>query len=180
MMLIAVGSTNPVKIAAAQSAAADLGEVEVRGFEVLSGVSSQPRSDRETRSGAAARAKEALRSHPQATLGIGFEGGVHEEDGHMYNVVWCSVMDREDNHFEASGARFLMAPLLADGIRQGKELGPLLDELLRDANTKQKQGMVGTVTRGYITRTEEYAGIARLAIGLWFGRDWQTGLPTLE
>jgi len=73
-----------------------------------------------------------------------------------------------------------MAPLLAEGIRQGKELGPLLDELLRDANTKQKQGMVGTVTRGYITRTEEYAGIARLAIGLWFGRDWQIDVPTLE
>lgn len=180
MIVIAVGSTNPVKVAAAQNAAADLGVVEVRGFEVISGVSAQPKSDRETRSGAATRAKEALRADPQAVLGIGFEGGVHEEDGHMYNVVWCSVIDREENHFEASGARFLMPSLLAAGIRNGKELGPLLDELLQNANTKQKQGMVGTVTCGYITRTEEYASIARLAIGLWFGRDWQKGLPTLE
>lgn len=175
-MIIAVGSTNPVKIEAAKQAAQDLGEILVQGFEVVSGVSHQPRSDAETRAGAAERAHAALIASPYAELGIGFEGGVHEENNSMYNVVWCSVVDKQGQHFEVSGARFLLPEIIANGIRTGKEMGPLLDELLQDENTKQKQGMVGTVTNGYITRTEEYAGLARLAIGLWFGRSWQERL----
>ena len=177
-MIIAVGSANPVKVEAAKIAAQDLGDSKVQGFEVESGVSHQPRSDGETRAGAAARAHAALNASVDAEIGIGFEGGVHEEMGAMYNVVWCSVVDRNGEHFETSGARFLLPKIIADGIRVGKEMGPLLDELLKDTNTKQKQGMVGTVTKGYITRTEEYASLARLAIGLWFGRSWQEQLPS--
>lgn len=179
-MIIVVGSANPVKIEAAKLAARDLGEVSVSGLEVSSGVSHQPRSDQETRNGAEARARAALLSLPNAEFGIGFEGGVHEEKEGMYNVVWCSIVDKQGNHFETSGARFQLPEIIAEGIRQGKEMGPLLDELLQDANTKQKQGMVGTVTKGYITRTEEYAGIARLAIGLWYGRNWHESLPEVK
>ena len=58
----------------------------------------------------------------------------------------------------------------------GKELGVVVGALFKDAQLKRKSGAIAVLTDNFIDRTEEYASIAKLAIGLWYGRNWQKKL----
>lgn len=182
-MQIAVGSTNQVKVNAVILAIKETWpEAVVTGFETESGVGEQPMSDLETKTGSMNRAIQALNFLQQTSdgttefqeqiLGVGLEGGVDETEDGLVNVVWCSVVDPFENIFSSSGARFVLPDIIANPIRSGGEMGPIMDKLLDSVDTKKKQGMLGVVTKGFFNRTEEYASIARLTIGLWYGRNW--------
>lgn len=196
-MFVFVGSSNPVKIKAAKLAVMGLWpDAHVSGFEVQSGVSHQPRSDQETRTGAEERAKQALKqglSSYQAAqthdgkskddlnlgfsaIGIGMEGGVFDYDGELWATVWASVADPTGRLVSANGSRFQVPELIAKPIRQGGEMGPVVAEISGIDEIKKKQGMIGLVTNEYVTRTEEYSSIAKMAFGLWYGqvKPWQT------
>lgn len=191
-MQIAVGSTNQVKINAVIEAIRHTWpEGVVTGFETESGVGEQPRTDLETKTGSINRAIQALNFLQQTQgstlfgekahcLGVGLEGGVDETEDGLANVVWCSVVDTQENVFSSSGARFVLPEIIAKKIRAGGEMGPIMDKLLGDKDTKKKQGMLGVVTKGFYNRTEEYASIARLTIGLWYGRNWADQLLERE
>lgn len=187
-MHIFVGSTNPVKINAVSIASAETWpNVLVEGVEVASGVSHQPMNDDETRKGAENRAKAALVAgqkefsiHKSLTtkhtfLGIGLEGGVFEhENGELWNTVWVCVADTQGDLVCANGERFCLPSVLTHAIRSGKEMGPAMDEIAGTTNIKHQQGMIGIITRNFIDRTEMYAGLAKLALGLWYGREWES------
>lgn len=191
-MHIAVGSTNIVKINAVKQAVAHMWpDAVVTGFETESGVGEQPRTDVETKTGSMNRAIQALNFLEQTNqtslfgkedmcLGVGLEGGVDETPEGLASVVWCSVVDRNEAIFSSSGARFILSEVIAQEIRKGGEMGPVMDLLLDDTDTKRKQGMIGTVTAGFYNRTDEYASIARLTIGLWYGREWEKTLRLSE
>lgn len=192
-MYIFVGSSNPVKINAIKLACAEkLPEVVIKGFEVASGIAAQPITDAETRTGAMNRAKAALEEglrieglgfsndtkafglNPKPCLGIGLEGGVFEqENGELWNTVWICVIDQDGKTYESNGERFLLPESLASLIRSGKEMGRAMDELIGTSNIKHKQGMIGVITKDFISRTEMYAGLAKIAVGLWYGREWE-------
>lgn len=185
-MHIAVGSTNVVKINAVKLAVSHMWPtVDVQGFETDSGVAAQPRSDHETYIGSQNRARLALQAMQQQhnlfgqaipVLGVGLEGGVDETEDGLMNVVWCSVVDGDGICFSSSGARFILDDEVASRILAGEEMGPIMDSIVHDKDIKRKQGMIGVVTKGFFTRTEEYASIARLTIGLWYGRTWREDL----
>ena len=81
MRLIAVGSTNRVKIGAVREVLRSLApDARVEGVDVPSGVADQPFGDEETIRGAQARARGALAALA-ADLGVGIEGGVVEGAG---------------------------------------------------------------------------------------------------
>lgn len=184
-MHIAVGSTNIVKVNAVKQAVAHIWpDVVVTGFETESGVSEQPMSDAETKLGSMNRAIQALNMLEQTHggtlfgkeemfLGVGLEGGVDETPEGLMNVVWCSVVDPQEHFYSSSGARFLLPPVIANPILAGEEMGPVMDTLVKDKDTKKKGGMIGIVTDGFFNRTDEYASIARMTIGLWYGRNWE-------
>lgn len=184
-MQIAVGSRNVVKInAVIQGVAHMWPDAVVWGFDTDSGVGVQPRSDAETRQGSLNRAKRALdelleEESPkkgETYIGIGLEGGVDHTLIGLMNVVWCSVIDTEGNSFSTSGARFVLPEIIASRILNGEEMGPIMDSLLKEKDTKMKQGMIGTISQGFYSRTDEYASIVRLTVGLWYGRNWQKDL----
>ena len=190
-MKIFVGSTNPVKINAATIAASEQWpQVKVKGLEVDSGVSEQPRSDQETKTGAINRAKRALQKSQtkgqtvQAEppnifrLGLGLEGGVmHDEQGVMWSVVWGAVVDPQGLVFCAKGGGFKVPKIVADKIRQGGEMGPIMSKMFDGRDIRHKEGMIGVITNKFLDRTELYVPIAKTALGLWFGRDWQKRVP---
>lgn len=185
MIYIAVGSTNIVKVTAVRDGVAHLWQdAVIEGFETDSGVGAQPRSDHETFVGSQNRARSALSAMQGKTsvdsdtpmLGVGLEGGVDEAEDGLMNIVWCSVVDREGNVFSSSGARFILDDEVASRIMMGEEMGPVMDSIVHDKDVKKKQGMIGVVTKGFFSRTEEYASIARLTIGLWYGRSWRKSL----
>lgn len=185
VMFLAVGSTNPVKIQAVTLAAVQTWPTaQVTGYEVPSGVSAQPWGDDETREGARTRASLALQAalHAQkltsismsdTILGIGLEGGVFQKGNELWTTVWVAVSDTTGAFYESNGARFIIPPLIAEKIQAGGEMGPVMSELVNKENVKQTMGMIGIVTNNFVDRTEEYAGIAKLSLGLWYGRSWQ-------
>jgi len=73
-MLAAVGSTNPVKLAAAKAVMRRLYGGQMDIVSVASGVPFQPWGDREPRRGAINRARSA-QAATSATWGLGIEGG---------------------------------------------------------------------------------------------------------
>lgn len=186
-MKIFVASQNPVKInAVAMAASETYPDAEVIGISVDSGVAAQPMTDQETLTGSINRAKALKKellskkqiSADEEVIFVGAEGGVYhpsfaKNHQELWSTVWISVLDQAGQIYSASGARFRLPRVLADGILAGKELGEVMGALFNDPNLKQKSGAIGVLTKNFIDRTEEYVAIAKLAIGLWYGRDWQ-------
>lgn len=183
-----VGSTNPVKLQAVKLATSiKYPQLKIYGLEVKSGVPEQPRSDAQTRRGAVNRSrvvlKLGLKTYPQASLknclGVGLEGGIFiKKNGEMWSTVWVAIADSQGKIFEANGARFKVPKILAKPIAAGEEMGPALSRLFNGADIRRTNGAIGVVTGNFVTRPEEYAGIAKLAFGLWFGQGWDRDILT--
>lgn len=182
-MQIFVGSTNPVKINAVIVAASEKWpEVTVGSFEVKSGINEQPMSDEETKQGAENRArlvlKEGLRqtkvAPKEVCLGIGLEGGVFKFEDELWSTVWAIVVDQQSNIYSSNGARFKIPAIIAQSILTGGEMGPVVSQLFGGVDVKRTNGAIGVITKNFVDRTEEYSGIIKLALGLWYGRDWES------
>lgn len=180
-MHLFIGSTNPVKINSATVAASETWpEVTVVGYDVASGIPEQPWGDAETRQGAQNRAQAAweagIAEHPDLdqsqALAIGLEGGVIDHQGEIWSTVWIAVLDKTGNFWESNGARFKVPDPVAKVLREGGEMGPIIADIVQEADIRQKQGMIGIITNTFIDRTEEYTGVVKMALGLWYGRDW--------
>jgi inosine/xanthosine triphosphatase len=194
MLKIFVASSNPVKANSLRIAAAEtFPDVEVKGIEVPSGVSEQPMTDQETRNGSINRAKnlkELVLADPEIFsldlekdefLFVGAEGGVDSlsfsgNERELWSTVWISVLDKDDRIYSSNGARFKVPQIISDKLLAGGEMGPVVAELFKESDIKRKRGAIGVITKNFIDRTEEYVGIAKLALGLWYGRDWEKDL----
>lgn len=184
---LGVGSKNPVKVAAAREAVHEVlvhhgdaraQDLEVLGFDVNSGVAAQPLTDAETRQGALARARAVLTLDPELDLAIGLEGGVMDgPEGEMYTTVWVCALSREaDGSLRqgvSAGGRILVPRLVAVQIRQGGEMGPIMDKILSRTNTKHAEGLFGVVTQNMVPRQREYQEIAVMATALWWTGETQ-------
>ncbi len=164
-MKVVVGSKNPVKIAAARDVMHRVygDDVDVVAVAVESGVPDQPWGDEETLRGARNRAAKALHIDG-ATLGIGFEGGLIEVDGHIFTCAWCAVA-RDDGAIGVGGGANLLLPAdVAEAVRSGAELGPAMDAFTGLEDTKHKDGAIGILTEGTIDRQGAYEHILALAL----------------
>ncbi len=156
IMKISVGSKNPVKIKAVENVAKKIwSDVEVFGVSVDSGVSDQPKSREEAIYGATNRAKMAL-EREDSDIGIGPEGSIEESEFGMFLSGWVVAINKEGEIGIGGGGNLLLPEKVALELRKGKELGQVMDELLSESNTKQKQGAVGTFTNNLISRTESF------------------------
>lgn len=155
-MKIAVGSTNPVKIAAVKNVVTKIWpNAEVVGVDVKHGTSIQPSTEEEGIKGATNRAILSLK-YIDADYGFGLEGNTVETEHGMLLSGWVVAVDRQGNKGIANSGGLLLPEKVALEVRKGRELGPVMDELIHDRNTKQKQGTVGILTNGMINRTEAF------------------------
>lgn len=165
-MKVIVGSTNPVKIAAAQEVLDRVygpGQFEVEGCSVESGVATQPWGDEETLHGALNRAEAAV-GMDGAEMGVGLEGGLVEITGRVFTCAWCVVARSDGTTGIAGGANLLLPPSAADAVCRGAELGPTMDALTGLQDTKQHQGAIGILTQGYLDRQSAYEHVLLLAL----------------
>ncbi len=170
--VFAVASSNPVKLEAVRRGAAQLfGHVTVISVDGDSTVSAQPFGDDETRRGAIARATGALRSHPQADYGIGLEGGVLDAPDGLYCIAWCAVISAAGELGLASAGNFLLPPKVAALVRQGVELGHADDIVFGRQDSKQKDGAIGALSGGRVTRADYYAPMVTRALLRFFNPD---------
>ncbi|RXT04870.1 inosine/xanthosine triphosphatase [Ammoniphilus sp. CFH 90114] len=163
MLRIAVGSQNPAKLEAVRNAYHIMGRsIELVGLEVPSGVSSQPKSDEETIHGALNRARAAL-LETNSDYGIGLEGGIAETPYGMFLCNWGAIASRSGEYGVAGGLRILLPEEVAIGIRQGKELGDVIDEWAGGKDIKKKEGTIGILTQNHITRSKMFQDVVMCA-----------------
>lgn len=161
---VAVGSANPVKLAAVRAvlaAVAPATSVEARA--VPSGVADQPFGDEETIRGARARAM-AVREAFDADLGVGLEGGVVEGPEGMRTCAWCVVVHRDGREGVGGSLAMPLPEAVAAMIREGTELGHAMDALVRQRGTKHGAGAVGILTAGRIDRQGAYEVLVTYAL----------------
>jgi inosine/xanthosine triphosphatase len=163
--LVAVGSTNPVKIAAACAVLeALLSGVRVEGVAVASQVADQPFGDDETIRGAITRAS-AAREALAADLGIGIEGGVVDgADGAMRTCAWAAVVSASGRTGIGGSLAIALPDSVARSIRDGLELGHAMDRLIGGRDTKHGKGAVGILTAGLVDRQRAYEVLVTYAL----------------
>ncbi|HSG16255.1 MAG TPA: inosine/xanthosine triphosphatase [Anaerolineae bacterium] len=171
-MKIAVGSTNPVKIAAVHSVVERVWpEAEVASLAVPSGVSAMPMSDADCLAGARYRAR-AVQAATGATLGLGLEGGVNPESAGLMLLGWVAVVDEDGREGVGGGARLPLPSSIAERVLAGAELGPVMDALMGQQNVKQKGGAVGALTAGLVLRQETFAVAVAYALAPFVSPDF--------
>ncbi len=161
---IAVGSGNPVKLAAARAVLAWAApDATVEPCVVPSGVPDQPFGDDETIAGARARAQRA-REVADADLGVGLEGGVVDGPEGMRTCAWCVVVHRDGREGIGGSLAMPLPNAVATMIRAGVELGHAMDALVAERGTKQGKGAVGILTDGRIDRQAAYEVLVTYAL----------------
>ena len=158
-MIIAVGSTNPVKINAAQIAFSQVfpeQKIVINHKKVDSGVPEQPWGE-DTIRGAMNRAKKILELIKDANFGIGLEGGIEQNSFGYFTFGWAAVTDKTNKLGLGRSGNLEVPQKLIDFIKQENlEMGLALDKMVGTDNIKQKEGYVGYVTGNLITRTDLY------------------------
>ena len=163
-MKIAIGSENPVKVAAVQSVVAQVWpSAHILPLTVDSGVSAMPMSDRECLLGARNRARSALHEK-EADLGIGLEGGVNAGSNGLFLLGWVVALCSDGQEGIGGTARIPLPKHMADRINDGEELGNVIDEILGEKNIKMKGGTVGALTDGLVLRREAFATAVAYAL----------------
>lgn len=157
-MNVVIGSKNPTKVDAVQSAFSRSFPDQLFSYNpisVSSGVSDQPMSDEETLNGAVNRAKSCKELHPDFDFFVGLEGGCSFMGNDLYAFAWMVVM-RDNEISKAKTSTFLLPPEVASLVSGGMELGHADDKVFGRTNSKEKDGAVGILTKGLINRAEYY------------------------
>jgi inosine/xanthosine triphosphatase len=170
--IVAVGSTNPVKVAAVQAVIGELWPAaRIEALAVDPGVPDQPVSDEQMVAGALARAA-AARSALDADLGVGLEGGVHRSPWGLLLTGWVAVVDRSGRQGLGSGGRLPLPAVLAEAVLAGEELGPAVDRLVGQHDTRRGPGAVGILTNGLVRRDEAFRVAMAYAIAQFLHPAW--------
>ncbi len=164
-MKVVVASKNPVKVAATKKAFEDVFKqtIDIFAYDVPSGVSEQPKSDEESLRGALNRVEEVILLEPNADYYVGIEAGIEDGEDGMESFSWQVVANHNKKSKTKTQTIFLIEPL-AELIRQGYELGHAIDKVFNKENSKQKQGAVGVMTQGLVSREKLYYDAIVLAL----------------
>ncbi|MBS3765182.1 inosine/xanthosine triphosphatase [Candidatus Bipolaricaulota bacterium] len=155
-MKIGVGSTNPVKKEATEECFELIGEeTEIERLDVNSGVSDQPTSDQEAITGAKNRARRVKKADTYY-FSVGLEGSVSDTEFGMFLTGWSYLIDRDGKSYIGGGGRLKLPNSVASRIREGEELGPIMDEITGKEEVKRGPGAIGVFTDEIITRQSAY------------------------
>ena len=164
MQKIAIGTTNPSKIEAVKmKVLQQWPDCEIVPVSVPSGVSDMPMSDAECIEGAKNRALASIKS-AGADLGVGLEGGVMMMPEGMMLVGWVAIVDGTGRVGLGSSARIPLPDFIAQRVRAGEELGPVMDTVVNETNTKHRGGASGILSGGLTKRSESFATAVAYAL----------------
>ncbi|MFT2110133.1 inosine/xanthosine triphosphatase [Marinomonas sp. 2405UD68-3] len=161
LLKVIVGSTNPVKISAVQTAMARLHpqlEIDCRGIKAPSGVPIQPITSKDTREGALNRAKyckNQFNSEDEIDYFIAFEGGVDIFEDGPATFAYVAVLSSNQQSIGCS-ARLPLPLAIYNDLIEGTELGDVIDRRFHTHNIKQQGGAIGLLTNHGATRVSTY------------------------
>lgn len=158
---VIVTSLNPAKIQAVQAAfsqAFSNQEFIFEGISVPSGVAEQPMSSDETLLGAHNRIDNAKKL-VDADFYVGIEAGFDEP----FTFAWMLV-ESKGRVGKSRSASLPLPPSVIAALKQGEELGDVMDRLFLENNIKQKGGAIGVLTGHLLTRSSVYQQALILAL----------------
>ncbi len=172
MKKISIGSENPAKVAAVENAVKRIWpDAAVVAVKVAAGVNEQPRSDDEAIEGATNRARLSLQK-TGSDIGIGLESCTLDTRYGMFTTGWVVAVGRGNEAGMGSTGSILLPERVASEIRNGKELGPVMDGLIGGHNTKQKQGAIGILTGNRVTRTMSFENAVIFALAKFINPEY--------
>lgn len=154
-MKIAVGTKNPVKIDAVRTAFQTMlpdEAFEIIGVDVSSGVSDQPMSDEESIKGARVRAKNAFKEVPDADIAIGLEGGLQQVGDLCFTGNLACAVTKDGRTGYGISPKVAAPAELIHQVEQGKNLSEAVESVLGIADIGKKEGLLGYMTNGHVTR----------------------------
>lgn len=159
-MKILVGSKNPVKVAAAKEAFEKYyGNCDVLGIEVESGIPAQPINE-ETFMGAENRAKKLFEINKEQNLSadffVGIEGGIIKIHNTWFGYGGMCIIDKNKNIAFGSSPHFELPDTITKQLINRRELGDVMDEIMKVENSKYKNGAIGFFTNGVMDRKDLY------------------------
>ncbi|OZU89676.1 inosine/xanthosine triphosphatase [Virgibacillus indicus] len=162
-MEIIIGSENPTKIKAVQEI---FPKHVVKSMDVPSNVAAQPFSDEETRQGAINRAVHCTESSSKG-LGVGLEGGVMYAGDQLFLCNWGALVTQDKKIYTASGARIALPEEIDLELKNGKELGDVMDVYAQKQEVRKKEGAIGIFTNELVSRQEMFEHVVKLLRGQW-------------
>jgi len=166
-MQVVVASLNPAKSRAVEDAFRNRFPREqflLHAVSVASGVSDQPCSDAETRTGARNRVANAGLEVPDADYWVGLEGGTEVFDDSLMAFAWMAIMNRAGSISEARSVTLPLPAVVRDLVDGGMELGEANDRVFSTVNSKQNGGAFGLLTNGLYTREGVYTQALIIAL----------------
>ncbi len=164
---VAVGSANPVKVAAVEQEFASFLHcpIAVEGHGVESGVPEQPRED-ETLAGARHRATAAFAAWPEADYAVGVEAGLNQDPagGAWYDVQACVVQDRLGDETDGWGPAFRYPDWVTKRALQGEMISDIVGPVAGDPRIGGTTGAIGYLSDGRMDRTELTRIAVRMAL----------------
>lgn len=161
--IVAVGSTNPIKVQAVKNAFAH-DEATIIPCSALSHVRAQPLSDEETLQGAINRAKDCLEK-TDADIAIGLEAGIHFLQGQVFLCHWGAVVDRQGNIYFTNGPIILLPNTYKELLLAGQSLEDIMHTSTGIQDLGKKEGAIGIFTQGSLNREQVLTQITKVLIG---------------
>lgn len=168
-MKINIGSKNPAKVDAVKEILQDyshLRNAQINTPEIISEVSSQPKSLEDTVLGAINRARNAFLN---CDYSFGIESGLmtvpYTKTGYM-DVCVCAIFDGKEYHLGLSSAweapKEITNYILNDGLDMNE--AAYKAGLTKNRKVGSAEGLIGIVTKGRLTRKEYTKEAVRTAL----------------
>ncbi|HBV74814.1 MULTISPECIES: inosine/xanthosine triphosphatase [Vibrio] len=167
LIKVIVSSLNPAKIKAVESAfeaAFPDADFTFDGVSVSSEVPDQPMNDHETKLGALNRVKNAKLAINNGDFYVGLEAGIEGNFTYAWMIIEDNCHNDSIKRGESRSACLMLPPVVLEKVRQGKELGHVMDEVFATDNIKQKGGAIGLLTHNQLTRSSVYHQALVLAL----------------
>ena len=161
-MKIVVASANPAKIGAVQDALTQVFNglpLQCSGQNTVSGVSAQPMTSEETLQGALNRLQAIAAAAPGADYYVAVEAGL---DGDC-SFAWINI-SHLGQISKTRSASLPLPPAALLAIKQGEELGDVMDRMFAQHNVKQQGGAIAMLTNHLLTRSGVYQQAIILAM----------------
>jgi len=158
-MKVIIASKSPVKEEAVKRGFMMIFPEVTFTFECVpahSGISDQPMSNDEIRTGALSRIKHARELAPDFYVGL--EGGVEEMYGDLYNYGWVVIESKDKRQGHSRTVSFALPPAIRHLIlHEGLEQSHATDKVLAKSGTKTTTGTIGPLTNDSLTYADWYA-----------------------
>ncbi len=83
----------------------------------------------------------------------------------MYVCNWGALTLADGTTFTAAGAQIILPEEIAQEIRGGRELGPVMEQYTQRLDIRQGAGAVGIFTQGIVSRQTMFEHIVALLVG---------------